>query len=69
MLPAQSIIYCYQRSFLGEADTAQALLKQGAHATVFDYFRRTALHYVCANGDHAMVQLLLDYAADVNWSE
>jgi hypothetical protein len=50
----------------GHSRTAKFLCDNGAHPNVTGHSRRTPLHGVAAHGDLEMVQVLLEYKADVN---
>ena len=50
----------------GHSQTAKLLRDSGAHPNVTGYRRRTPLHTTASLGDLEMVQVLLEYKADIN---
>ena len=50
----------------GHSKTAKYLYGNGAHSNIPGNFQRTTLHSAAWYGDFEMVQVLLDYKADVN---
>jgi ankyrin repeat protein len=50
----------------GHSQTAKYLYDNGAHLNIPDNYRRTPLHCAAWYGDLEMVQVLLDYKADIN---
>jgi cytohesin len=50
----------------GHSPTAKYLYDNGAHLNISGYFQRTPLHSAAWFGDLEMVQVLIDYKADIN---
>jgi ankyrin repeat protein len=70
--PALNTLNChgefplYSQAAGGNYDEVKRLLEAGADATMRTAYRWTALHWAAGNGHAEVVELLLEYGADVN---
>ncbi|KAE8158496.1 hypothetical protein BDV40DRAFT_19578 [Aspergillus tamarii] len=66
ILDARGEFPLYSAAAGGFYDEVKRLLEQGANPSMRTLFQWTALHWAVGNGHTNIVQLLLDYGADIN---
>ncbi|KAE8368290.1 hypothetical protein BDV27DRAFT_122546 [Aspergillus caelatus] len=66
ILDARGEFPLYNAAAGGYYDEVKRLLEQGANPSMRTLFQWTALHWAVGNGHANIVQLLLDYGADIN---
>ncbi|PIG83512.1 ankyrin repeat-containing protein [Aspergillus arachidicola] len=66
VLDARGEFPLYSAAAGGYYDEVKRLLEQGANPSMRTLFQWTALHWAVGNGHANIVQLLLDYGADIN---
>ncbi|KAB8070441.1 hypothetical protein BDV29DRAFT_180896 [Aspergillus leporis] len=66
ILDARGEFPLYGAAAGGNYDDAKRMLEQGANPSLRTRFHWTALHWAVGNGHTRIVQLLLDYGADIN---